>query len=187
MSRRDDEQRDAFRLHWRERAALERVVATSGDARLLRRAQALLWRQEGVSVSEIARRQRVSRQTVHNWVVRFQARAGQSLAERLSDGERTGRPATALGVIDPLLETVLEQDPREYGYAATTWTAPLLQRHLWKAHQAQVSERSVRRAIHRLRYCWKRPRYRLSLRPATWRQAKGGSNEGSTAAYGPSC
>ena len=187
MSPPRDEQPRTFRLYWRDRSALERVVKTGGDARLLRRAQALLWRHEGVSMVEIASRQRVSRQTVHNWVARFQARAGQSLAERLSDGERTGRPATALGVIDPLLEAVLEQDPREYGYAATTWTAPLLQRHLWKAHQAQVSERSVRRAIHRLRYRWKRPRYRLSLRPATWRQAKGGSNGGSTAAYGPSC
>src|SRR3954469_16328474 len=106
MSQRDHEQPNGFRLHWRERAALERVVNTSGDARLLRRAQALLWRQEGVSVSGMARRQRVSRQTVHNWVARFQARAGPSLAERLSDGERTGRPAAALGVMDPLLEAV---------------------------------------------------------------------------------
>jgi transposase len=174
MSRRDGEQPEDFRLHWRERAALERVVKTSGNARLLRRAQALLWRQEGVSVAGIARRQRVSRQTVHNWAARFRARAGQSLEERLSDGEREGRPPTARGVIDPLIEAVLEQDPRAWGYAATTWTAPLLQRHLQKAHQIRVSQRSVRRAVHRLDYRWKRPRYRLSLRPATWRQAKGG-------------
>jgi transposase len=187
MSQRDHKQPHGFRLHWRERASLERVVNTSGDARLLRRAQALLWRQEGVSVTEIAQRQRVSRQTVHNWAARFRARAGQSLEERLSDGEREGRPPTARGVIDPLLEAVLEQDPRQWGYAATTWTAPLLQCHWQRAYRARVSQRSVRRAIHRLGYRWKRPRYRLSLRPATWRQAKGGSNEAYATAYGPSC
>jgi transposase len=166
---------------------LERVVKTGGDARLLRRAQALLWRHEGVSTVEIASRQRVSRQTVHNWTARFQARGDRSLEERLSDEERAGRPPTARGVIDSLLAAVLEQDPRDCGYAATTWTAPLLQRHLRQAHQQTVSERSVRRAIHRLGYRWKRPRYRLSLRPVTWRQAKGGSNEVCRAVLEPSC
>jgi transposase len=147
----------------------------------------LLWRHEGVSVVEIARRQHVSRQTVHHGAARFQARCGRSLDERLSDGERAGRPPTARGVIDPLLAAVLEQDPRDCGYAATIWTAPLLQRHLRQAHQQTVSARSVRRALHRLGYRWKRPRYRLSLRPATWRQAKGGSNEAWRAVLEPSC
>jgi len=32
----------------------------------------------------------------------------------------------------------------------------------------------VRLAIQRLRIRWKRPRHTLALRPATWRQAKGG-------------
>jgi transposase len=187
MSPPRDEQPGLFRLHWRDRSALERVVKTSGDARLLRRAQALLWRHEGVSMVEIASRQRVSRQTVHNWAARFQARGGRSLEARLSDGERAGRPRTALGVIDSLLAAVLEQDPRDCGYAATTWTAPLLQRHLRRAHQQTVSERSVRRAIHRLGYGWKRPRYRLSLRPVTWRQAKGGSNGACRAVPARSC
>jgi transposase len=80
------------------------------------------------------------------------------------------------GIIDPLIAAVIEGDPGEHGYAATVWTAPLLRRHLEKVHQASVSERSVRRAIDRLGYRWKRPRYRLALRPATWRQAKGGSS-----------
>jgi transposase len=166
---------EGFRLHWRVQIALESLLRTVEEARLLRRVQALVWRSQGESVSEIAARLQVSRQTVHNWIARFQTRAGWPLRERLRDEERPGRPPTAKGIIDAVIEPLLECDPRAFGYAATVWTAPLLRRHLERVQQIPVSERSVRRAIHRLGYGWKRPRYRLALRPATWRQAKGGS------------
>ena len=85
------------------------------------------------------------------------------------------RPApTALGVID----AVIEDDPRDYGYRATVWTAPLLRRYLEVAHGICTSRKSVGRAIARLGIRWKRPRHRLGLRPETWRQAKGGSSAG---------
>ena len=50
------------------------------------------------------------------------------------DAPRSGRPPTALGIIDPLIEAVIEADPRDYGYHATGWTAPLLQRYLEEVH-----------------------------------------------------
>lgn len=163
-----------FRLTARQRDPLQRLVRLTRDARLLRRVQALLWRAEGDSTTAIAAKLGVSRQTVHNWVIRFATRAG-TVAERLADGKRSGRPATAQGRIDPLIAGLIDSDPRDCGYAATAWTAPLLQKHLAEQHQIVVSVISVRRAIHRLNQRWKRPRYRLALRPATWRQAKGGS------------
>ena len=91
------------------------------------------------------------------------------------DAPRSGRPPTALGIIDPLIEAVIEADPRDYGYRATVWTAPLLQRYLAEAHGIETSRKSVSRAIARLGIRWKRPRHRLGLRPDTWCQAKGGS------------
>jgi transposase len=175
MARDGDDQRVEFALSRRERTVLKQLLARTTDARRRRRAEALLWLDEGESVTSLAHRLRVSRQTIYPWAAHFQQRDG-SPAERLADGVRSGRPATLAGTIDPLLDALIEQDPRDYGYAATVWTAPLLCRHLQQAHQITASEQSVRLAIDRLCVRWKRPRHQLSRRSPTWRQAKGGSS-----------
>ena len=156
------------------RAVLQDLIAQVSDARIVRRAYALLWCDDGEPLPEIADRLSVSRQTVYNWIARFLARDGSELLIRLADGQRSGRPKTALGVIDPLIEAVMDTDPRDLGYRATVWTAPLLVHYLAHIHHIVVSSQSVRLALARLRIRWKRPRHTLALRPAHWRQAKGG-------------
>ena len=163
-----------FKLSRKEQAELGWLISHTHDARLLCRAQAVLWFVAGVSVDEIAHRLFVSRQSVYNWLERFQERVQLSLSARLADGARSGRPRTAHGIIDPLIAEVVETDPRELGYRAAIWTAPLLQAYLHEEHQIMVSSKSVSFAIARLQMRWKRPRHRLALRPETWRQAKGG-------------
>jgi transposase len=170
-----------------DRALLEYWVGHTADATELRRALALLWLDDGDDPQEVADRLHVSRQTVYNWVQRFEDRRGAPLDERLADGPRGGRPPTAQGVIDPLLEAVFDDDPRDWGYQAAVWTAPLLQQFLRDAHGLEVSAQSVRLAIARLGLLWKRPRHRLAHRPETWRQAKGGSSAAWPAACAPSC
>jgi transposase len=78
------------------------------------------------------------------------------------------------GTIDELVAAVIDGDPRQVGYHATVWTAPLLRCYLRDHHGIEVSERTVSRAIDRLGMSWKRPRHQLALRPETWRQSKGG-------------
>jgi transposase len=170
-----------------DRVLLEYLAGHTAQATELRRALALLWLDDGDDPQEVADRLRVSRQTVYNWVQRFQDRGDIPLNERLADGARGGRPPTAQGIIDPLLEAVFDDDPRDWGYQATVWTAPLLQQFLRDAHGLEVSAQSVRLAIARLELLWKRPRHRLAHRPETWRQAKGGSSVACAAAYAPSC
>jgi transposase len=157
-----------------ERAALADLAAHTDDARVLRRAQALLWLDADEGIQPIAERLGVSRQTIYNWTTRFQLRDEMDLVQRLADAPREGRPRTVQGVIDPLIDAVIERDPRSLGYRATAWTAPLLVEYLREAHQIEVGCTSVRAAIERLRIRWKRPRHTLALRPATWRQVKGG-------------
>ena len=164
-----------FQLQPRERRRLLQVLGQTHDATQSRRAQALLWLHEGQSVSAVADLLLVSRQTVYNWVESFRDRSDWDVADRLLDAPRSGRPATALGIIDPLIDAIIDDDPRDYGYRATVWTAPLLQRYLEEVHAIETSRKSVSRAIARLDIRWKRPRHRLGLRPDTWRQAKGGS------------
>lgn len=157
-----------------EREQLKAIARQARDGQLSRRAYALLWLAAGQSVTAVAAELDLSRQTIYDWVERYQARSGQGLAARLADAPRSGRPCTVAGVIDPLIDAVIETDPRELGYRSTVWTAPLLVTYLAEEHDVSVSCQSVRLAIRRLRIRWKRPRHQLALRPDTWQQATGG-------------
>lgn len=165
-------------LKRRERRIVEEIAAHTEEAKVLRRAQALLWRAEGASTREVAKRLGVSRRTIFNWGTRFQERQGLDILSRLGDGPRSGRPRTAYEIIDSLIDQVIDHDPRTLGYRATVWTAPLLQHYLEEAQSIRVSRQSVSLALVRLRIRWKRPRHHLALRSPTWRQAKGGLNVG---------
>ena len=161
-------------LNPRQREELEALLAHTRWAKERCRAQALLWLAEGTDAAEVAELLQVSRQTVYNWVRRFQERAALDLKARLRDAPRQGRPRAADGAIDEWVAAVIDSDPRELGYQATVWTAPLLGQYLRDHHAIAVSERTVSRAIDRLRLRWKRPRHELALRSKTWRQSKGG-------------
>jgi transposase len=163
-----------FQLRPHERRTLSRLAGSAPTAKELTRAQALLWLDDGETVEEVAQHLFVSRQTVYNWLLRFRQRSDQDLRARLQDAPREGRPPTALGIIDPLLEEVIDTDPRRHGYRHTAWTAALLQHYLRKVHGLVVCRRSIGLAIARLGIRWKRPRHGLGQRPDTWRQAKGG-------------
>jgi transposase len=158
----------------RQRAELEDLVAHTPWAKERCRAQALLWIAEGFEVAEVAELMHVTRQTVYHWLSRFQQRVEPDLRARLLDAPRLGRPRAAEGTIDELVAAVIDGDPRQFGYHATVWTAPLLSRYLREHHAIQVSDRTVSRALDRLGLRWKRPRHELALRPETWRQSKGG-------------
>lgn len=160
-----------------EHEKLLEIVLSTYDAKKFRRAQVLLWLNEGEDVEAVAHRVFVTRQTVYRWIKRFDRYKDIDMDVALSTGSRSGRPRTAKGVIDPLILDIIDTDPREFGYYSTVWTAPLLCQYLQDIHQIQVSRRSVGLALARLDIAWKRPRYNLSRRSATWRQAKGGSNE----------
>jgi transposase len=161
-------------LSYKDRSALERLLKSPVSGRMMRRAQALLLLDEGETVQEISSLLRVSRQSIYNWAAGFQERRGSPVAERVSDAPRIGRPATAAGVIDPLIDAVIDSDPRDYHYNSTVWTAPLLRIYLKDFHQIEVGQRSVSYALSRLGLKWKRPRHIPLFRAPHWRQAKGG-------------
>jgi transposase len=158
----------------RQRGELQDIVSHTPWAKERCRAQALLWIADGSAVGDVAELLHVSRQTLYNWLSRFQERAGSDLRARLLDASRPGRPRAASGTLDERVADVIDGDPRKFGYHATVWTAPLLSRYLRDHHAIEVSDRTVSRAIDRLGIRWKRPRHELALRPETWRQSKGG-------------
>lgn len=163
------------KAEWRQ---LKELATRPPEAKVLPRVQAFLWLDAGESLSQVAQRLHVSRQTIYNWLYRFRAQSDEAIVQRLSDSPRSGRPRTVQEVIDPLIATVIEKSPRTWGYRATVWTVPLLRQYLAEEHHLSVSRQSVSLALKRLQIHWKRPRHDLARQSRTWRQAKGGSNVG---------
>ena len=164
---------DLLKLTYEERSVLEVVLRSQASGKEFQRAQALLLMDENESVADIAELLRVSRQTIYNWVTRFQLRRTQPVGERLRDAPREGRPATVGEIIDELLDEILDDDPRNYGYRSTVWTAELFRQYLQDYFQLQAGARSVQYALRRLGIRWKHPRHTLALRDPVWQQAKG--------------
>lgn len=140
----------------RDRKRLQRALEATREARLYRRLEALLLLAEGHSLSESARRVRCSRLSVRRWALRY---LQDHDAAALADGARRGRPRTAEPLSAEQLGALLAQDPRQYGYRATSWTVPLLATYLRTHRQLSVSVRTLRRRLHEARFRWKRPRH----------------------------
>src|SRR3954447_15982040 len=147
-------------LSSRQRLELEYLAAHTAAAKERCRAQALLWLDEGESAEQVADSLRVSRRTVYYWVERLHDRSELDLPRRLADAPRSGRPRVGGDGgdgIDPWIAQAIDADPRDLGYHATTWTAPLLSQYLRDRHAIEVSRKTVSRAIARLDLRWKRP------------------------------
>ena len=166
----------ALRLTARDRDTLAALARSNADTRETRRALALLDLDTGEPATRVARRYQVGRSTVYEWVARWQ-NADRPRGERLRDAARSGRPAKTRDATEEALAELLPTAPTDHGYRHPAWTTPLLLAHLTRRGVA-ASDTTVRRALHRLGYRWKRPRFVLSRRADRWRQAKGGSRPG---------
>lgn len=162
----------------RARQTLRRIVRSNADAREVRRAQALLWLDQHESAAQVAKRIGRTRQAIYRIVARYQARQGMSVAERLRDQPRRGRPGVKRQRTLTVIQALLTQSPARYRYRTPVWTVPMLRHQVQRRLKCTVSARTVRRALHQLRQRFKRPRHVLAQRPATWRQSKGGLKTG---------
>jgi transposase len=160
------------------RRTLEAIAAQPHDVRQYRRAQALLWLADGERPTAVARRLRVHRDTVYEWARRYKEGGPQTVAARLVDAARPGRPRQLAKMVEAALTSVMETNPCEQGYRAAQWTIPWLRQYLREFRGLLVSASTLRRCLRHLGYRWKRPRYVLARRSRYWRQAKGGSSAG---------
>lgn len=165
-----------IKLHWKERESLQQIARSDSDGRAVRRAQALVWLDDGESVAQVADRLNMSRQAIYDLIGRYHSRRNRRVDERVYDGSRVGRPPEKLAPSLEIIKPLLSQDPRRYGYREVVWTVPSLCREVEKQAKVKVSHQTMRRTLHFLRYRYKRPRYVSSRRSQTWKQAKGGLN-----------
>jgi transposase len=150
------------KLRVSKRRQLRKLLQQTRDVRLYRRLLAVLECDRGTPIGKVAELLGVSRQSVHNWIVRFRERGD---AAELRDAPHSGRPARADDAFDLLLRTLLLLSPESFGYHATHWTVRLLRDQVRQNTGEDYSDDTIRRGLHRLGYVWKRPRYVLMPDP----------------------
>lgn len=151
-----------LRVSGRQRRQLERRLKNSRNFRLYRRILAVLEYDRGRSVTEISRTLHASRPSIYRWIERYREFADP---ESLCDAERSGRPASWTEECSEWLQIFLRRSPAELGYFAVNWTVPLLRDPLEMCTGKRFSDHTIRRALRRVDYVWKRPRYVLAPDP----------------------
>jgi transposase len=151
-----------------DRVALDAAVRTTPRVREWRRLQAVRLLAEGREAPEVAQVLGCSASSVYYWADDWRKAGLAGLAE----GPHAGRPRRLDLDAEAALEQMLASDPQAHSIAATDWTAPLLRTTL-RQRGHELSERTLRRTLHRLGWRWKRPKYVLG-RPDPAYEAKKG-------------
>jgi transposase len=133
-----------------------------------KRARALLLRGDGLTVAAVARTLGCSQASIYAWTAAWRRHGVAGLREGDHGGGQVKLDAPGAGV----LEAVLATDPQTRGHRATGWTVALLRVELANAG-VDVADRTVRRALHRLGYRWKRPRYVLGRPDPAYAEKRG--------------
>lgn len=153
-----------------ERSAIEQAATAERRVRVWRRDQAVLLLAGGDRPEAVAAALGCSRASVYGWAAAWRRHGLPGLAGQPPGGgvarleERAG----------PLLEAALAADPQARGHHATGWMVPLLCTEL-AAAGVVASERTIRRALHRLGWRWKRPKFVLGRPDPAYAEKKGPS------------
>lgn len=151
-----------------QRAELAAAAAAAKRTRAWKRYRAVLRLAEGQPPAAVARSLGCHVASVYGWAAAWR-RAG---AGALAEGPHPGAARRLDGAGEALLAELLAGDPQARGHRATGWTVPLLRAELARAGHA-VGGRTVRRALHRLGYRWKRPQYVLGRPDPAYAEKRG--------------
>ena len=110
---------------------------------------------EGLSPTEIARVLFCSRTTVYVVVGGFLREGRAAFDDYARRGPRPLLSQKANERVQKLLE---EDSPTEHGWLRSRWSCKLIALQLFRERAAFVSRETVRRALHRLGFRWRRPR-----------------------------
>jgi len=144
-------------LRKQERLRMQKAARSAQNPKFRDRCRAMLWSEEGKTTGEIARLLGVNTTTPMRWIKDY-LRFGFA---GLVPGKSPGRPRAVDVEGEAALRDALRKNPRDLGYRFTRWTAATLAERLYFVTHVCVSPSSVRRALKRLRYRYKRPKLSL--------------------------
>lgn len=166
-----------FTLSPTQRSELDAAAGQERRVRRWRRYQAILLLADGQPPPQVAQALGCGLSTVYQWAAAWRTDGCAGLAEGEHGGGHWALDATGEEALVGLLET----DPQIRGQQATAWTVPLLHGELVRLGY-QLSHRTVRRALHRLGYRWKRPRYVLGRPDPAYAEKNGRARPGGAGA-----
>ena len=149
-----------FTLEQKHKAELEKL-ANSGMTPVViaQRAKILLMKADGQSATAIAEKLGVSRHTTELWIKKYRTRSKEdSIEDLLNVGKGRGRKEEITGEAKTWLISVACTQPKDYGYAAETWTIKALTEHINKTavdagfdRLATITESGVYRILDKCR------------------------------------
>lgn len=139
-----------------QRQGLEQALRTTRRVREWRRYRAVLLADAGHKAPGIAVLLQVSEASVYNWLAAWRVEGLGGLREGVHPGLAPRLDPAGLAWLDALLR----RDPQECGYTLTGWTVPAVQAEAARAGY-RLSISTLRRAIRRLDWRWKRPKFVL--------------------------
>ena len=151
-----------------QRTELAAAAAAEPRVRRWKRVRALLLRADGLTVEAVASTLGGSQASVYAWTAAWRQHGVAGLRE----GDHGGGQVKVDAVAESMLQRLLATDPQACGHQATGGTVPLLQGELAQVGYA-VGARTVRRALHRLGYRWKRPQYVLGRPDPAYAEKRG--------------
>ena len=134
---------------------LRMAAARQADPRVVRRILAIAMVLAGYSRQAAAEAQAMDRQTLRDWVIRY----NQSGIEGLMDRPRSGRPALLSRDQQGELETWVEQGPDQAKDGVIRWRRSDLRERIRQRFGVAMHERTVGKILRRLKF------RRMSVRP----------------------
>ena len=110
---------------------------------------------EGLFPADIEEKYGWNRQTIYNWLDRFEERGFEAA---LYDDSRPGRPPELNDEQFEQFAATVHDPPQEVGYDEPAWSPALAQQYLLETFDIAFSRRHIRRLMHEAGVSPKRPR-----------------------------
>ncbi len=149
-----------FTLDDNHKSELEKLAASGMTPVVIsQRAKILLLKAAGKSATAIAEELGISRHTAELWIRKYRTRSeSDTIKDILSVDKGRGRKEEITGEAKTWLISVACTQPKDFGYAAETWTAASLTRHINKTaadvgfdRLATITESGVYRILNKSR------------------------------------
>jgi transposase len=145
----------ARKLTTRESRELLKLIRSSPDAQVVRRAQVIRLSARGKTPRQIADLLDRSWSGVRKIINRFNTDGFASLADK----RRVGRPRKRTDRYVALLKEAVQANPRDMGYPFSCWTLERLREHLARRTKIILSPPHLSRLLHENNIVYRRPKH----------------------------
>ena len=137
---------------------ITRLIRSTEDARIVRRAQMIRLSSQGKNASEICEMWGVTTATVLRTIQNFNAAGLESLADK----PRKGRPRKTTDRYIILLKEAVQKSPRDFGYPFSSWTLDRLREHLGRQAGTLLNPRYLSQLMARHGIAYRRPKHLMA-------------------------